>query len=101
MQRQNSIVHEISEDKFEPFCCFYYYYKRAIILVQFITECDNMFDNASSLYTHSAQKHYYSQLVELFKTNFMRANGMCTSCPNRPINDAQVRQRKIERDKEK
>jgi hypothetical protein len=50
-----------------------------------------MFDNASSVYTHAAQKHYYSQLAELFKTNFMRENGVCTECPSRPLKDAQVK----------
>ena len=60
-----------------------------------------MFDHASSLYTHSAQKHYYSQLVELSKTNFMKVNGMCTLCPNRPISDSQVRKRGKEGDPKK
>ena len=43
------------------------------------------------MYTHVAGKHYYNQLVELYKANFMRTDGMCTGCPNRPINDVQAR----------
>lgn len=54
-------------------------------------ECELTFDHASTLYTHAAGKHYYNQLVDLFKTNFMRSDGMCTGCPNRPINDVQVK----------
>ena len=54
------------------------------------SECDLTFDHASTLYTHVAGKHYYNQLVELYKANFMRTDGMCTGCPNRPINDVQV-----------
>ena len=59
------------------------------------TECDCTFENVSTLYTHAAGKHYYAQLHELFKTNFMRENGMCTGCPNRPINDVQVRNKHL------
>ena len=55
-----------------------------------LLECELTFDHASTLYTHVAGKHYYNQLVELYKANFMRTDGMCTGCPNRPINDVQV-----------
>lgn len=70
----------------------YFHFKLAIEVHPFLfVECDLSFDNASTLYTHAAGKHYYAQLVELFKSNFMRTNGMCSACPNRPINDQQVR----------
>jgi hypothetical protein len=51
-------------------------------------ECQFSFDHVSSIYTHSAVKHYHSELSKLHRENFMLTeNKFCFQCPDRNLND--------------
>ena len=49
-------------------------------------ECSFASDHVSSIYTHSASKHYFCQLEDLHKNQFMMTpSKVCIQCPGRSV----------------
>ena len=50
-------------------------------------ECDFGANFVSTIYTHAAMRHYYSQIANLHSQRFMINNDCCSECPGRSISE--------------